>query len=321
MLNIKNSFHRFHSSLNQRVPSNFIDFLRISVGLILLVQMFFIWDQASDLFGERGLVQKEISDFFANSFLNLRLIADILSWSVPKTLTVVLWLYVSLLVTMILGLLSRVSSIGVWLLHHIVFMSAPLTFYGIDNYASVFLFYLAILPSNRNLSIDKKWGLINKKQSRTVPYYCRLTIQIHLAITYVDAGLSKAMGASWWNGEAIYRALMLPEFQQMDFSWFHYLPWVPLIIGLATLFLEVFYPFIMFHPRLRKYGLVGIIGMHLGIALFQGLHLFALLMICLNIASFSQAIQNCKKVRIPCLVFTNHFLPRWIKIKVISKPI
>src|SRR5688500_19774407 len=65
------------------------------------------------------------------------------------------------------------------------------------------------------------------------------------------------------------------------------IPLLPKILCWSTLVIEMGYPLGMLWRKTRKFWLMGILSMHLFIALFLGLHLFGALMILLNIAAFS----------------------------------
>src|SRR5690606_21457263 len=112
-------------------------------------------------------------------------------------------------------------------------------------------------------------------------------LQVHLCVVYFVAGWAKAWGSQWWNGEAVWRALMMPEFSQFDVSMLVYAPFVPLLAAWATLFFEMGYPIMIAFQKARKYCLGAVIGMHVGIFFAMGLHTFALMMILWNLAVFT----------------------------------
>src|SRR5206468_8546900 len=107
-----------------------------------------------------------------------------------------------------------------------------------------------------------------------------------LCIMYMASGLEKAMGSQWWNGEAIWIALQQDQFHQVNIDWMANVPFVAKLLCWGTLLVETCYPLAMLWTRTRKYWLAAIVMMHLGIAIFLGLHLFGSLMILLNLSAF-----------------------------------
>ena len=103
---------------------------------------------------------------------------------------------------------------------------------------------------------------------------------------YLATGLHKAAGPQWWNGEAIWRAVALPQLAQFDLTWLSSIPLLPMAIGWATLAVEIGYCILVWHGRTRFLAVASIVGMHLGIAAVLGLNSFAFLMIALNVAAF-----------------------------------
>jgi hypothetical protein len=69
----------------------------------------------------------------------------------------------------------------------------------------------------------------------------------------------------------------------------HWMAQYPLLakcIGWSTLIIETGYPLYIWWPRLRPYGYLAVVSLHVGIAIFMGLQLFAAIMIIFNTAAF-----------------------------------
>lgn len=97
-------------------------------------------------------------------------------------------------------------------------------------------------------------------------------LQLHVCIIYTASGFEKAIGEQWWNGEAIWRAVMgAPLESPIDCTFLTYVPWLSQVLCWMTLLLEGGVVAFVWHPRLRKLWLVGIVGMHVGIAVVLGL--------------------------------------------------
>jgi hypothetical protein len=111
-------------------------------------------------------------------------------------------------------------------------------------------------------------------------------MQLHLCAIYLDAGLHKAMGRQWWNGEAIWQVVSQPDFSTFDLSWLARSPWIPRLAGWGTLVVEIGYLFLVWPRRTRKVWCFATIGLHLCMGLFMGLVFFSSLMILLTTCLF-----------------------------------
>ena len=90
----------------------------------------------------------------------------------------------------------------------------------------------------------------------------------------------------WWNGEAMWRSLMLPEYAQFDMSWISQVPWLAILFCWSTFFIEIGYAFFIWHPRTRKIWVLATMALHIGIAVFLGLVTFSMAMAVLTFSIF-----------------------------------
>jgi predicted DCC family thiol-disulfide oxidoreductase YuxK len=118
-------------------------------------------------------------------------------------------------------------------------------------------------------------------------------LQAHLCVVYVSSGVAKASGAQWWNGEALWRALMRPDLGTLDFSWVAQVPWLAAIGCWATVALEVGYGVFVWPRRTRRWWTIGIVAMHAGIALTLGLWAFSFTMALLSVAAWLVPCEPC----------------------------
>lgn len=263
-------------------------FLRIGAAAILLLQARAIAPQFLDLYGQGGILQGALRDLLADSSLpGVRDLAALLqAHGINETTTLgsIGVFYLASLVALLLGFHTRLSATMAWLTHWLL-ASGHVTSYGLDTFAGVFLFYLVWIPSGRAWSLDAASGRVSPGPSAEARWALR-TLQLHLSIAYLACGVDKAMGAQWWNGDAIWRSVTLPLYAQYDLRWLAKAPWIATLSGWGTLVVECGYPIGMWVRRLRPYWLVAIIGLHLGILALMGLPLFALMMIVLSVSAF-----------------------------------
>jgi HTTM domain len=183
------------------------------------------------------------------------------------------------------GLFSRSAAIGAWFLYLCSVKSGLLFTYGVDNFTTIGLFYLAIAPLPDVWSLD--WQLRKRRLASPERLgFHRRVLQLHLCVIYFFSGISKSLGADWWNGNSVWRALTRPPFDLVPPEVLIRFDYLLPAIGIMICLLETGYPVFIWMRRTRAFWLTGILLMHLSIGLMMGLYLFALIMIVLNLAAF-----------------------------------
>lgn len=271
------------------------DVLRIAIAVLLLCQCVMIGSSIDLFYGEFALNQGSL-DSYLNSEDNIVDIYGITKYLDYYGLTINLdvvaattfGLYIAALIGMLIGWHTRLWCVLVWLLHYILMTSAMTSTYGVDTYFHFVLFYFVWFPSGKVLSLDAYLKASRGQKPEWTPFSTiglRL-VQLHLCFTYFVAGYGKAEGYMWWNGEAIWQAFMLPDYRQLDFSFLAHYPWLAMAFAGFTLFIETFYFVFIWIKPIRPYWVAAIVGLHLGIAVFQGLELFGITMATLTLCLF-----------------------------------
>lgn len=268
--------------------------LRIGLTLVLLVQAALIAPAFFALYERSGVLQGEVRDTLARPGL------PYLGWLI-RTLegvgmreSLVLGatgtLYVLSLGALLFGWRTRVAAVVAWLTHLTLMMTANGTNYGADNFGNIFLFYLIWVPSGAALSMDRLAGRVPAGPTATARLALRV-IQLHLCMVYLAGGLMKASGEQWWDGDAIWRSLMLPEYRQYDFGWLADHPWFARLSGWMVIVVESGYALFIWPRRTRRIWILAAVAMHLGIALFMGLGVFGAIMIAFTVAAFGVSAE------------------------------
>lgn len=264
--------------------------LRVLSGVMLLYTHV-VWGLALDeFFGPDGwqdplLVQTHHADGSAWSFW----------WLVPDAWRgTVHGICLALMAAYTLGLYTRLTS----LLSLIITISyahrAPLACFGLDQINVLMCLYLCLAPSGDALSLDRwrrrvreSWTALRREEpilystpapSAATGLAIRL-LQLHMALLYLFAGLSKLKGDTWWDGSAIWLAAGNYEYQSLSLVWLCWHPWLVNVLTHATVLWESTFIFFIWKPRLRPLLLAVGTGMHLGIGLFLGMWTFGLVMI------------------------------------------
>ena len=262
--------------------------LRVGLPLLLLVHLVWLSNDFFSLHGSRGIIPWELTDLLRNPWVpGLPTLAKAflpLGISEHTAITLLLSSYAGSLLSLALGIHARLSAFLAWGLHLSLVTSGFASYYGVDQLANSFLFYLFVFPSGR------VWRLASHpaslRQDKTIPVGCLRVMQAHLCVIYLAAGLDKAMGRQWWNGEAIWQTVSQPVFSTFDLSWLASHSWIPMFAGWGTLVVEIGYAFFIWPRRTRKGWCLATIGLHLGTCLFMGLVFFSSVMILLTICLF-----------------------------------
>jgi hypothetical protein len=234
----------------------------------------------------------------------------------PRTMTLVHGGILVVMVMFTLGLWTRVTAVLTWLAVLSYLHRAPLALFGLDTVMNVVLIYLMIGPSGAALSLDRLLvRYFRRGQSAGAPepsepanLAIRL-MQIHLCIIYLASGLSKLQGAAWWNGTAIWGTMVDYELSLVRYAWYadalrfvvqHRWLGELVITGgtLFTLVLEIGFPFVVWHRRLRWPMIVGALSLHAGIAVIMGLTAFSFIMMTLVLSFVPPADLRTGAIRV-----------------------
>src|SRR5438876_6709015 len=211
--------------------------------------------------------------------------------------TVLLLAWLGLFVSgcaLLIGVGCRFSAIAAWFLHLCAAKSGGFLSYGMDNFMTIGLFYLMLSPLLDRRSLDWRLRDLRPKNPQLLGFWRRV-LQLHLCIIYFFSGLTKWLGSGWWDGSKVWRALIRPLFNGIDpeilVRWNYVFP----VAGIFVCLLEITYPFFIWNSQTRKIWLVCICVMHVGIGVTMGMHLFALIMIVLNVAAFGPGLSRMER--------------------------
>lgn len=282
-----------------RLSAAFVDFVarpasprplaavRIGVALTLLIQALAMATSVLELFGPRGFIQWSLTDSMNLPGLpRARWLVELLAplgVSEETCIRGIFVLYVAGLSGLLFGWHTRSAAVLAWLTHLMLMMSHRSSLYGVDDFAHIVLFYFMWMPVGHAWSLDVANGRIKETASFAARISLRV-LQLHLCTVYFSSGIEKAFapGQQWITGEVMWKALMLPEFAQFDFS---FLADYPLVLQLATwgsLALELGYAFFIWPRLTRVPTALSTIGMHLGIAILMGMVSFGFIMMVLT---------------------------------------
>ncbi len=262
--------------------------LRVGLPLLLLAHLVWLSDDVLSLHGSQGIIPWELTDLLRDPWApGLPTLAKaFVPLGISEHAAIVLLLsgYAGSLLSLALGVRTRLSAFLAWGLHLSLVTSGFASYYGVDQVANSFLFYLLVFPSGRTWRFASRPA--SSRPEETIPVGCLRVVQVHLCVIYLAAGLDKAMGSQWWNGEAIWQTVSQPAFSTFDLSGLAMHPGIAMFAGWGTLIVEIGYAFLVWPRRTRKVWCIATIGLHLCTCLFMGLVFFSSLMILLTSCLF-----------------------------------
>lgn len=274
--------------------------LRIGLGLILLLQAAVLWKYRELLLNEYGPVPWELSDAWVDPLLPK--LSSLLAWLGPmgmssdQLVTLVLSIHVLAAVFLTLGFKTRVFAVIAWLSFLPLRNTGFVFTYGLGAMLLIGLFYCMFMPVGRAWSWDRMALGNNPRHDEGEATFSVVVLRIHMCIIYAASGFTKALGEQWWTGDAVWRALSLPQFQQFDPAPLLGFPLLLQGAAIGAVLLQCAYPALVW-TRLRAAVVAATELLHLGIAIFLGLWLFSAMMILLNTAAFGEALWKATGAR------------------------
>jgi hypothetical protein len=277
-------------------------FFRISLAGILLAQAFALIGHLEELFGGQRVADRTTLGASplpgVPDLAWLERVLDVAGASRAIAIPFTLAAYVVGLLGLLFGCRTRWSAILAWLGHTALLAGGNLAIYGVDQFAQIGLFYCVFFPAGHALSRDRAANRVSANSA----FQARLSLavlQAHVCVFYTASGIEKALGAQWWSGEAVWRAVMGAPLDgpPFDCSFLASVPWLVQLVCWTTLVFEAGIVAFVWHPRLRMAWLVGVIGMHAAIAVLMNLWTFSAIMIAFDVAAFGgRPWWNCREV-------------------------
>jgi hypothetical protein len=275
-----------------------IAILRFGLGLTVTLYSLSLWHDWNYLFSANssGLIRRDLAEAilsFESPLIPrlgwLAVLAGRLGLSEEAALTFAWGCLLGSGLCLLIGFFSRSAAITAWLLHLAACSSGGLTAYGVDNFITIGLFYLILSPLSDRYALDARLWNAPSKNPRRIGFHLRV-LQLHLCLIYFFGGLAKCLGSGWWNGASIWRALTRSPFNVLPpeflLRWNYLLP----LIGISICLLEIGYPVLIWPKQTRGVWLLCILAMHITIGFTMGLHLFALIMVVLNLSAFGPGL-------------------------------
>ena len=199
----------------------FVSRLRIGVGIFACLWMLSLLGDAVTWFGTEGLLPQEtVHGAYQSSGTS----QDSWRYSVlhplPSDTAIRITHFLGLAIAVFLaaGLVTRFTSIAMFVIIVSYVHRAPMLFGPLENVLSFLVGYLMIAPSGIHYSLDAKLRHTDKP-SDSAKIRANLSIrliQVHLSLVYLYAFLCKLNGDVWWQGESVWWLAVQPDTVLLD---------------------------------------------------------------------------------------------------------
>ena len=208
-----------------------VSLFRILFGLVVIANLILLHADWLNWYGPHGWVTlKTMSKVEPGVRLNLFKIMP----ASDQWIGAFFWFFLCFAVLLTVGLLSRVSSVVVFLCLASIHERNLYINHGGDTFLRVAAFFLMFAPAGAMLSLDrlilKRLGRAGEKVRPRSPWAQRM-IQFELALLYSCAFWWKSMGETWVNGTALYYVSHLHEMRRFPVP--HWLN-EPILLKLGT---------------------------------------------------------------------------------------
>jgi hypothetical protein len=254
--------------------SYFLAFFRIFICLLIAQKIFVKWEDIHWLYGT--------DSFIAHTPSFVLEILGIGTNLVRQNIQVFFILYAIVIILYFFGVGKYVVAFIAFLFTAVFQQLNGILLNGGDNLLTFAMLYLCFTDSYQYFSI-KKLAFKSKEIieiSNFISNLAVLSIQIHLCLAYIVSGIFKVHADVWFNGVATYYILNMERFTGTSInSWLTKSSFFVVFTTYFTLFLEVYFPLMVWWKKTRIYFLIGGVLLHLGIAVFMILYDFQLLFI------------------------------------------
>ncbi|WP_232843373.1 HTTM domain-containing protein [Corynebacterium hindlerae] len=194
--------------------------------------------------------------------------------------------------TMSLGFLTRLSTLGTLITYRSLCNSNPLLTDGGDNLLHIALIFLIFTNASDVWSFDARFHLRPPFSLSTQSWYLPIAncawmlFVFQVCVVYTIAGLAKVAGDTWLAGEGVSRSLTSIQFQNLPWlsNFMLSFEWVLIPASFLTVFMQIYFPFLVLNKWSRIPTLIMFFLFHASIGIVMGLVSFAIVMISAEMA-------------------------------------
>lgn len=253
----------------------FSPIFRAFICLHLLKDLYYSWDLFPLLYLGKSFYPAQTSVFL--DFFNIS--ANV----IREHFHIFIFLYIALIILWFFGIGKYLTSLLLFLFLCILQRMCHIILNGGDNLLFFCVLYMIFIDSYSFLSIKKSSPYKNNKITHFINFISNLSgysICIHLCLVYFVSAMHKIHSDVWFNGIATYYIMKLERFQAFKVN--NVLAKNGYFVTLTTygsMFVELFYPFLIWLARWRYLMITLAVLLHLYIYFFMMLYDFQILYI------------------------------------------
>lgn len=259
-INLKRSNH----------SSFYLSFFRVIICLLLIKQVFQIFPLLSLAYTENNLLAGGSTSIIEFINLDSQILRDHIHGY--------MYVYLFCIILYLFGIGKNFTAFIVFLMTDILQKLNPYLLNGGDNILKFLLLYMVFANSFTYFSLSKTKG--NNRYSNMLSNLSVLSICLHVCLIYFLSALHKTNATVWFHGVATYYTFQLERFSGTDFN--SVLAKNNLFVVISTYFtllLELYYPALVWFKKTRTVVILGMISIHVGIAIFMMLYDFQFIFI------------------------------------------
>lgn len=249
---------------------------RIGLGLVVLVDAARRAPWLDMLYSDLGLITVETLTEHLGRTPSTLFVFD----ASPTTVRLLFVAWVVSAACFTIGLATRASSVAVFLLSASFLARNPLVVNSGGGGVVSMLFLFMFAPADQAYSIDHWWRARRSggNLSTLVPHaaWVQRAMQCQIALLWLMAGYHKAHGTLWYTGSAMYYVFGQVDFTVRGVEALMNSPLVYTSFTLATVFVELAIPFLLWFRPARPYAAAMAIGVQGWILLCMTLPVFPL---------------------------------------------
>lgn len=233
-----------------------------------------MWNFNEVIYKGTSFVTPEISPFL--EFFNISTL-----W-IREYFYIFYFIYILLIILFLFGIGKRVTVFMLFICIEIVQNLAWLTLNGGDNILKFAVLYMIFIDSYDKFSLKK---LNNKSEfSKQLSIFLSniggYSLCIHFCLVYFISAVHKINADVWFNGIATYYVLGSERFQGTPLNMILVKNGTFVTLTTyGTIFIELFFPFLVWNRHLKYYMILLAIMLHIGIGIFMMLYDFQILFI------------------------------------------
>ena len=285
-----NIFTQLYEWFYRPISARVVGIYRIGLGIVLFLTAFLFAGHLKEFFSDQGYVTKEFvhqttkpngfSIFFFNDSLLL--------------VTILYFVMMVACLFFIFGVWSRFAGFLCYILFLSFYNRLPLIDFDGTVVIIIALFCTLFLQTDK--ALVPKWYAKKYGTAETVPGWPARLLQVQIAFIYLFAAFTKLRSPSWMAGNELLGILNF-QYATMNFSWLTNYPLLVNLLTYGAIASELTFPFWIWFEKMRRWILVPLILMHIGIAITLQVTYFSEVMIaCLLLFMTDKDIEDLRSL-------------------------